>query len=167
MRTFLALSLLLLTPRMLRAEEPAATAVASEPRPWTIYGGLGFPGMTSLGLGRQIGPVELVVELGTFAPFPVLFTGAAHLQVDLLRGRRTALFAGLSASSLYFWFPGYEGEGEPFWNWGVGPKLGLRYGFRGHAVVAVEGGALYGEWDGTCKQCRLVPQAMVRVGWRF
>lgn len=168
---FLVLAFLtgLSTPNVARADEAAAAAVSELPRrrPWTVYGSVGFPGVTSFALARWAGPVEIMAELGTLAPFPVLFTGTAHLQLDLVTGRRLALFAGASATSLYFWFTGYEGEGSPFWNWGVGPKLGLRYLFRTKALLVVEGGALYGDWEGTCKSCKVMPEAMVRLGWTF
>jgi len=156
-------------PSLVRADETAAVTASELPerRPWTIYGSVGFPGITSFALARWAGPVEIMAELGTLAPFPVLFTGTVHLQFDLVRGRRLALFTGASATSLYFWFTGYDGDGSPFWNWGAGPKLGLRYILLGKALLVIEGGALYGDWEGTCKSCKVMPEVMARLGWTF
>lgn len=165
----LAFQLAATAPQNARGNKIAASVSSeeSERKPWTVYGSIGFPGITSIALARWIGPVEVMAELGTLAPFPILATGTAHLQFDLITRKRLAVFAGASVTSLYFWFTDGEGQGVPFWNWGVGPKLGLRHTFVTGSVLAIEAGALYGHWNGTCNSCNIMPEIMARIGWPF
>jgi len=170
MRTLLlALTLSSVLPAVASAEDATErVAVTQHARPWTVYGGLGFPGITSVAVGRWASGVEALVEVGTLAPFPALFTGSGQLHVDVVRSSRSAVFVGAAVAALYTWFTGYEGESAPYWNWGAGPKLGIRHTFPTKFRMSLEGGALLGNWSGTCgTSCRIMPLAMARLGWSF
>ena len=154
----------------LLASAPPASA---DEAPWMISVSAGSPGIFSFGLQRRFADeLALLVEAGTFPPFPALLTAGAHLEGTVVAGETARLFAGATAAVFHFWFTGYEGEGEPITTYGVGPKLGGEVRFptmqETHVVLQLEVGALYGEWRGYCEDCRAwAPLATLRLGYTF
>jgi hypothetical protein len=136
------------------AEIVGAAPAASTTRDGYILDlGLGSPGGVTIGLGVDSGRWRAVGEVGgvVLGVAGALSIGA-RVHRDVVAWPRTAVSAGVTASSLWYLIAGdFIATGRLL---GIGPTAQLRRAVTGRTELGVDAGAVVGRCDGDCDGVR-------------